>query len=121
MNTTWRRPLACLAGLGLTLGSLSGCQTWIAGMTLPSGHYLQHPPQYFPPSPPYPLPRELAGQEAAAGALAPGLAAPVPGPLPAPVPAVPPGSGVLPPPGARGGPASCRCPRRCRAPVPPPP
>jgi hypothetical protein len=29
------------------------------GMTLPSGCYLQHPPQYFPP--PLPLPREATG------------------------------------------------------------
>lgn len=32
-------------------------------VTLPSPHYLDHPPQYFPPSPPFPLPRELAYQE----------------------------------------------------------
>jgi MraZ protein len=32
----------------------------------PSPRYLQHPPQYFPPSPPYPLPRESSSQEAAA-------------------------------------------------------
>ena len=53
-----------LVGLGL----LAGCQTWVpeAGLTLPSPHYLQHQPQYFPPSPPYPLPRELRSLEAAA-------------------------------------------------------
>jgi hypothetical protein len=28
----------------------------VAGMTLPSGQYVQHPPQYFPPSPAFPLP-----------------------------------------------------------------
>jgi hypothetical protein len=39
-----------------------------AGMTLPSSRYLEHPPQYIPPSPPFPLPRELASQEAAAAA-----------------------------------------------------
>ena len=34
MNTTrpWR--LRCLAGLGLALSTLSGCQTWVGGMTL---------------------------------------------------------------------------------------
>ena len=43
-----------------------GCQTWVpeAGLTLPSGRYLEHPPQYIPPSPPFPLPRELASQQA---------------------------------------------------------
>ena len=116
MNTTRRWPGRCLAGFGLALATLSGCQTWVAGMTLPSGHYLQHLPQYFPPSPPFPLSQELASQEAvAAQALAPGgvagpLPAPVPGvapgPVPAPVPAPgaapppAPGQGVLPPPGA---------------------
>ena len=46
------------------LALLTGCQGWIpeAGLTLPSPHYLRHAPQYFPPSPPYPLPRELKSQ-----------------------------------------------------------
>ncbi len=43
-----------------------GCQTEVTGMTLPSPRYLQHAPQYIPPSPPFPLPRELASMEAAA-------------------------------------------------------
>ena len=33
--------------------------TYTSGMTLP-GRYLEHPPQYFPASPEYPLPKELA-------------------------------------------------------------
>jgi hypothetical protein len=103
MNTTRNRALACLAGLGLALGSLSGCQTWVAGMTLPSPHYLDHPPQYFPPSPPYPLPRELASQEAMYAAPVPGAAPVAPLPAPLPVPAGPgapggPGPAPLPPP-----------------------
>jgi hypothetical protein len=109
MDVVRRRPLWCLVGLSLALGSLSGCQTWVAGMTLPSGRYLEHPPQYFPPSPAFPLTRELASQEAIIAAPAPGaggvpavpLPPPVPGagaaagagagaPLPPPVPAPPP-------------------------------
>lgn len=86
-----RGRLAFLAGLGLALAGATGCQTWTAGMTLPSPRYLQHPPQYFPPSPAFPLTRELASQEAIAAAPLPG--APV-APLPAPVP----GPGALPPP-----------------------
>lgn len=86
MKRNRRRPGRCLAGLGLALLALSGCQTWQAGMTLPSGRYLEHPPQYIPPSPPFPLPRELASQEAAAAAA---LGGPGPAPLPAPVPPVP--------------------------------
>jgi hypothetical protein len=50
--------LALMAGWGLAL--LSGCQTYVpeASLTLPSEHYLGHPPQYIPPSDPTPLPRE---------------------------------------------------------------
>jgi hypothetical protein len=100
MKKTRSRTLAGLAALGLGLGTLSGCQTWVAGMTLPSPHYLEHPPQYFPPSPPYPLPRELATQEATYASPGPGVVPPVP--LPPPVPAPPlavPGPAPLPPPG----------------------
>jgi hypothetical protein len=102
-----RWPGLVLAGAGVALTALSGCQTWVAGMTLPSGRYLQHPPQYFAPSPPYPLPRELAAQEriaadAAAAEAAGGVggAGAVPPPVGVP-PAPPPGEGnvaPLPPP-----------------------
>jgi hypothetical protein len=89
-----------VAGLGLALAALSGCQTWVAGMTLPSGRYLQHPPQYFPPSPAFPLTRELASQDAAWSAAAPpGAAAPLPPAVPVPGPAAAPaGPAPLPPP-----------------------
>ena len=65
MKTARRSALLVLAGLGLSL--LSGCQTWVAeaGITVPSGHYLRHSPQYFPPSEPYPLPKELRSSEEA--------------------------------------------------------
>jgi hypothetical protein len=98
MNTR-RGPGYCLAGIGLALATLSGCQTWTAGMTLPSPRYLQHPPQYIPPSPPFPLTRELAQQElAAAGAGIGAPGAPPPVPLPPPVVAPGPGPGPLAPP-----------------------
>lgn len=62
-STRWKGwSLASL--LFLTLTSI-GCQTWVAGMTLPSPHYLDHPPQYFPPDPPFPYEKELASMEAA--------------------------------------------------------
>lgn len=64
-----RRWLVAAAGLFLTLPT--GCQTWMAGMTLPSGHYLEHLPQYFPEEPDFPLQRELAYQEETAGLLVP--------------------------------------------------
>ncbi len=53
-------------GFGLALAALTGCQTWVteAGLTLPSGHYLEHPAQYIPPSPAFPLSRELTSMEA---------------------------------------------------------
>ena len=91
MKTTRRWQGACLAGLGLALAALTGCQTWTSGQTLPSGRYLQHQPQYFLPTPAFPLSRELASMEAqAGGAGLPGG----PGVLPPPVP----GGGVVPPP-----------------------
>jgi hypothetical protein len=87
MKTMRRWHCLGLAGLGLALGAATGCQTNVAGMTLPTGHYLQHPPQYFAPSPAFPLQRELASMEAAAG---PGAAPAGAAPLPPPAPVVPP-------------------------------
>jgi hypothetical protein len=112
MKTTRRWQCLTAAGLGLVLGGAAGCQTWVpqAGLTLPTGRYLEHPPQYIPPSPDYGFTRELATQEAI-NARAP-LVPPLPGQLPPPVPGGPPAPGVLPPPaggplpgpGAPGGP-----------------
>jgi hypothetical protein len=97
------------AGLGLVLAPL-GCQTYIpsASLTLPSPHYLEHPPQFIAPDPDFPLPRELATQDAynqaaiaaAAAGAAPAGIAPVVPPIPAPVP-----GNLLPPGGPAPGPA----------------
>lgn len=82
----WR----ALGALSLVSGLLvaTGCQTNVAGMTLPSGHYLKHQPQYFPEEPAFPLTRELAAME---GAAAPAAAAQPAGPegMQAPPPAPP--------------------------------
>jgi hypothetical protein len=83
MSATRRKKWALL-GLAWVLAATTGCQTWVAGMTLPTGHYLEHPPQYFPPSPEFPLPREMAHQRETAVAPAPGAEA-----LPVPIPAQP--------------------------------
>jgi hypothetical protein len=90
MNTT-RRRYALLGALGLTVALLSGCETWTSGMTLPSPRYLDHPPQYFTPSPPFPLSNELAQQQRTWAAPSPdavnggGLPPQVPaGPVPVP-------------------------------------
>lgn len=59
----------CLAGVTLTIVvTLCGCQTWVpqAGLTLPSPSYLDHPPQYIPRSPGFPLAKELESLERAA-------------------------------------------------------
>jgi hypothetical protein len=87
-NVRWRRKLTA-ASLVLALSAMTGCQTWFpqAGLTLPSGDYLKHPPQYFPLSPPFPLPREEARMEQiyaippgpAVGAGPPPAVAPIPG------------------------------------------
>jgi hypothetical protein len=62
--TNLRRSGIVVASLALVAGSLTGCQTQLAGMTLPSGHYLEHRPQYFPTEPSFPLSRELATMQA---------------------------------------------------------
>jgi hypothetical protein len=102
MKLSRRFHAGCAATLGLVLGVATGCQTWEAGMTLPSPWYLQHPPQYFPTDPVFPLTRELAEQERINAQGVPGgppapLPLPIPGaagaapaPLPPPVPAPPP-------------------------------
>jgi hypothetical protein len=83
------------AALVLALSSLTGCQTWYGGMTLPSGYYLRHYPQYFAPDPQHPLPRELASQEDPEGAArrAGGFGGVAPVAPAAPVPVAPPGPG----------------------------
>ncbi len=86
MKTTRCRPWWWGTGLILALAAMTGCQTWTSGMTLPSPHYLQHPPQFFGPGPAYPLTHELAHMEEGAG---PGQPVPGPAPLPPPVPAGP--------------------------------
>ena len=59
MNTTRRGLFLPAAGFGLLLSAVTGCQTWVpgTGQTLPSPHYLEHAPQYIPPSPAFPLAR----------------------------------------------------------------
>jgi len=79
-----------LAGAAFAVAGLTGCQTWFGGLTLPSGRYLEHYPQYFSPDPLHPLPRELASQEDPEGAArrAGGAGGVVPAPAP-PAPPVP--------------------------------
>jgi hypothetical protein len=67
MANSFKRPLWLAVMVGVGLSSLSGCQTYFpeTGQTLPSGHYLQHLPQYIPPTPAFPLPREESSLEQA--------------------------------------------------------
>jgi hypothetical protein len=96
MTRARRWQCLCATGLGLAMSAVTGCQTHVisTGLTLPSGHYLEHPPQYFPPDPDFPLQRELNTQltqaAAATAANPPGLAGPLP------PPAVPIGPGARP-------------------------
>jgi hypothetical protein len=80
MNATRRIKWGLLATMGLMVAA-TGCQTWVAGMTLPSGFYLQHPPQYIPPSPSFPLSRE-EGHMAAEAVPPPAGVEPLPPPIP---------------------------------------
>jgi hypothetical protein len=65
MSKLYRNGLLALTGLGLAF--VTGCQSWPmdTGMTLPSPYYLRHRPEYFRPSPPYPLIKELNSLEEA--------------------------------------------------------
>ncbi len=87
-----------LALLGLStilLGSM-GCQTYMGGMTLPTGHYLEYTPQYIPrDTDDNPLPRERATQESYLNMMNNAQANPGGG---AAVPPVPPVPGAVPPP-----------------------
>jgi hypothetical protein len=87
MKTFRQWSTVSVAGVGLMLAALSGCQTYVpsAGLTLPSPRYMDHPPQYTPESPPFPLSRELARMEEQA-AIPPAGVLPPPRPLPAQVP-----------------------------------
>jgi hypothetical protein len=58
--------------------TVSGCQTHFGGMTLPSGHYLKHPPQFFPNDPAFPLQREQDSMTDPDGAARRGNAASAP-------------------------------------------
>jgi len=84
MKTSRRWRYLPTAGLGLVLAALAGCNTWLpeAGITVPSPHYLEHPPQYIPRSPSFPLTREEATMEAANARGGPAGAAPLPQPVP---------------------------------------
>jgi hypothetical protein len=116
MKTISRRRGVLTASLGLFLAGLGGCQTYVptTSQTLPSPWYLQHPPQFIPPSPQFPLPRELAHLEDAAAQ--PGPAAPPVVPVPVPAPgAVPPGVVPAPAPGVVPAPVPGA------VPAPPPP
>lgn len=52
--------------LGWTVLLLVGCQTWEAGMTLPSPHYLKDSPDYIPRKSAFDLPNELREMQRAA-------------------------------------------------------
>lgn len=89
-----RRRLASWAGVAvLGLLPLTGCQVEYAGMTLPSGKYMQDDVQYFQPGPEFPW----ANTQAATQRARLGVSADVSGETPY----VPPGA--LPPAQMRGG------------------
>lgn len=76
-------PFRLFSGVGGLLGHLCaeclvGRETWVSGMTLPSGRYLDHPPQYFPaPVCDLPAPVLQAGCcTGPQGTCCPGVAAP---------------------------------------------
>jgi len=95
---------AGVLGSFATASLLTGCQSYPAGaggMTLPSGHYLKHFPQYFPPDPDFPLQQELNSMQDPEGQTrrAPGVAPAPVGAPPAVVPQPAPAAVVNPAPG----------------------
>jgi hypothetical protein len=82
MRKSMRIRVLATAGLAVSVAGLTGCQANIAGMTLPSPYYMEHPPQYFPQDPDFPLIKELATQQEQAGLLKPRESAAPAGPLP---------------------------------------
>jgi hypothetical protein len=76
--------------VGQVIGGITDRTTVVGGMTLPSGRYLQHTPQYFPPDVVVPLPLEMP----------PPPPAPCPGVrvMVAPCPVPPPVAAMMPPP-----------------------
>ncbi|MGL6072886.1 MAG: hypothetical protein ACRC8S_01865 [Fimbriiglobus sp.] len=67
--------------VGAMLTTTTGCQNTPAsfgGLTLPSPNYLNHSPQYFPPTPNFPLQKELDSMQDPEGTMRRGGAAPAP-------------------------------------------
>lgn len=89
---------ALAAGLACSMG----CQTYIAGMTLPSPDYLKDKPDYIQKAPQFGLGRELSNMQQGGrnGGTPPVPAAPsvvVPAPAPTPAPSgnpAPPAPGI---------------------------
>lgn len=61
-KTSWLRWTALLFCLGL-VGTSTGCQVHVGGMTLPSPWYQYDDVQYFAPGPEFKLSREAAAQK----------------------------------------------------------
>jgi len=57
-------PRATLLATALMVTGLTGCQTWVAGQTLPSPSYLEDDVQYFPSGPEFQLTNQVQALEA---------------------------------------------------------
>jgi hypothetical protein len=81
-STTWIKSALC----GMVLaGAAVGCQSHIAGQTLPSAHYLRDDIQYFPAGPETRIPRQRRALEEyrlnRQAAMNPGEPPPAPEPI----------------------------------------
>jgi hypothetical protein len=88
-----------LGAFAMCVLAFSGCQTHMAGLTLPSPQYLKHYPSYFPEDPAFPLQRERDSMIDPTGEIRRGVAPSATGTLPqaptgvaAPMPAMGPGN-----------------------------
>ena len=64
LDTSQRWLTAVLCGMSLVALGMTGCQSSIAGQTLPSPYYLYDDVQYFAPGPEFKLTNEAAAQKA---------------------------------------------------------
>ena len=86
-----KKKQSMVLGLAFAVASIaisSGCQTYHAGLTLPTPHYLKHYPNYLSPDPPFPLQRERDSMLDPTGEIRRGA---VPGALPGGLPQAPTG------------------------------
>jgi hypothetical protein len=63
LSKQWKWKLLLVGAAAAGSCGLTGCTGTYSGQNLPSGYYLSHQLQYFPPGPEFKLSREAAAQK----------------------------------------------------------